>query len=90
MNDRVFATTLKRVQYLLIVMGEYKFSGVDPIRIISFLARCKENFDNANMTEAMSLTDLNPPSFTARQGDIRFLEGAAPHIPSDCELVCRR
>ena len=39
-------------------MGDYKFSGADPIRVISFLARCKENFDNANMTEAMALMAL--------------------------------
>ena len=58
LDDRVYATTRKRVQYLLVVMGEYKFSGVDPIRVISFLARCKENFDNANMTEAMALMAL--------------------------------
>ena len=35
-----------------------KFSGVDPIRVISFLAQCKENFENANMTEAMALMAL--------------------------------
>ena len=38
-DDRVFATTRKRAQYLLVVIGEYKVSGVDPIRVISFLAR---------------------------------------------------
>ena len=58
LEDRVYATTRKRVQYLLVVMGEYKFSGVDPIRVLSFLARCEEKFDNANMTEAMDLMAL--------------------------------
>ena len=58
LDDKVYATTRKRVQYLLVVMGEYKFSGVDLIRVIGFLARCKETFDNANMTEAMALMAL--------------------------------
>ena len=44
-DAKVYATTHKRVQYLLVVMGEYKFSRSDRIKVISFLARCKENFD---------------------------------------------
>ena len=63
LDYRVYATTRKRVKYLLVVMGEYKFSGVDPIRVISFLARCKEHFHNANMTEAMAL--MAPPHLLA-------------------------
>ena len=50
----------------LVVMGDYKFCGVDPIRVISFLALCKDNFHNANMTEAMALMALphllSPPA----------------------------
>ena len=57
LDDGVYATTRKRVQYL-VVMGEYKFTGVDPIRVISFLARYKEKCANANMTEAMALMAL--------------------------------
>lgn len=46
------------MQYLLVVMREYKYSGVHPIRVISFLSRGKENFDNANITDAMALMAL--------------------------------
>ena len=83
-DDWVFATTRNRVQYLLVVMGEYKFSGVDPIRVISFLARCKENFDNANMTEAMALIALphllSPPAkeaYESQRGLHRKSQGIA-------------
>ena len=58
MDNRVFTTIRKRAQYLLVVMGEYKFSRVHPIKVISFLPRCKEHFDNANMTEVMALMAL--------------------------------
>ena len=57
-DDKAYTSTRRRVQYLLVVMGDYKFSGADPIRVISFLARCKDNFDNANMTEEMALMAL--------------------------------
>ena len=40
-------------------MGDYKLGGADPMRVIRGLARCKENFDNAKMTEAMAL--MAPP-----------------------------
>ena len=65
-------------------MGEYKFSGVDPIRVISFLARCKENFDNSNMTEARALMALTyllaPPAkeaYESQKGLHRKSEGIA-------------
>ena len=65
-NAKVYATTRKRVQYLLVVMGEHTFSWYDPVKVICFLARCKENFDNAEMSEAMALIALphllNPPA----------------------------
>ena len=61
MDDKVYATTRKRVQYLLLVMSKYKFGEMEPIRVIRFLARWKENFDNANMTEAMALMTLPHP-----------------------------
>ena len=54
MDDKVYASTCKRLQYLLVVMGDYKFSGADH-RVISFLARCKANVYNDNMAEAMAL-----------------------------------
>ena len=54
-DDKFYASTRKRVQYLLVLMGDYKFSRANPFRFKRFLARCKENFDNAQMTEAMVL-----------------------------------
>ena len=46
--------------------GGYKCSGSDPIKVISFLAKCKKNFDNEEMPEAMALMALphllNPPA----------------------------
>ena len=76
MDDKVYASTRKRVQYLLVVMGDYKFSGADPIRVISFLAGCKESFDNANMTEAIVLMALphllSPPAKGAYESQKRL------------------
>ena len=83
-DARVYATTRKRVQYLLVVMGEYKFSGADPIKVISFLARCMENFDNAEMSEAMALMalphPLTPPAkeaYESQRGYFRRSQGIA-------------
>ena len=81
---RVYATTRKRVQYLLVFMGQDKFSGADPIKVISFLARCKENFDNAEISEGMALIALlhllTPPAkeaYESRRGYFRRSQGIA-------------
>lgn len=45
--------------YLLVVLVEYTFCGFDPIKVISLLAACKENIDNAELLEAMALIALS-------------------------------